>query len=417
MKPIEPRWRLVIIDDSPDDRAEVRRLLLKGSTRRYDFAEAETGAAGIRAIVEALEGPPDCAILDYHLPDCDAPQVLAELAGPDFDGVCPVVVVTGSQGQEVGRAVLRAGAEDFIGKAWMTADSLTRAVENAMERWAMARELRANINERKRAEGALETRERELQTLRTKADASLRAALSQAQQAVRSRDELVSLVSHDLRSPLNGLVMGISLLEDEASEGGREILKRMARQAQRMDEMIHELLDVAQLHGGRPLALERRGTDLVSLTRALAEEHQQAAPHHRIEVQAAAGSLVGSWDPRRLHRVLNNLLSNAVKYSPGGGRVRVTLESALEGSTTWASLRITDEGIGIPASDLTRIFQWYSRGENALRTTIRGIGIGLAGVRDIVEQHGGSISVDSEEGKGSTFTVRLPTTPPPAVAK
>jgi signal transduction histidine kinase len=392
MRPSEQRWRIVVIDDSPDDRAEIRRLLLRGSARQYDLVEASTGAAGIRAIREAAGGPPDCVILDYHLPDADAPEVLAELAGPDGNGVCPVVVATGSNGEATGRAVLSAGAQDFIGKSWMTAESLTRAVENAVTRWAMVQALRAG-------------------------DARLRAALDTAQQAVRSRDELVSLVSHDLRNPLNALVAGISLLEDEAlGDEGRGVLRRMARQAQRMDEMIHELVDVAQLRAGVPLALTLADTDLVQLTRALIEEHQDGAPAHRIEVRTAPLSLVGSWDGRRLHRVVNNLLSNAIKYSPGGGRVQIELEDATEGATTWALLRITDEGMGISTDDQARVFQWFSRGVNARRTTIQGTGIGLAGVRDIVEQHGGSVSVHSEEGKGSTFTVRLPTRPPPPSA-
>lgn len=635
----EPRWRVVIIDDSPEDRSDLRRLLLQGSSRRYDFVEARTGEAGIRAILGAPGGPPDCVILDYHLPDFDAPEVLAELAGPDGDGVCPVVVVTGSGGPTVGRAVLRAGAQDFVGKAWMTAESLTRAVENAVERWAMAVELRVSnarlrlaleasktgiwtwdltadavtwtpecyeihglaagafdgtsagffrlvhpddrvrreatvraaiedhtpyhsefrvirpggevlwvenlgrasydvsgrplrmlgtitdISERKRAEKVIEVRERELQTLadnspdiiarfdrelrhvfvnaavekatgrppadflgktnrelgmpvdpceqwdaaiqsvfrtgqpasvsvnfeapdgrrhydsrfvpevgpdgevdfvlavthdataRQNADDVVREALAQAQQAVRTRDELVSLVSHDLKSPLNAMELGITLLEDEVGADGREILKRMARQTQRMNKMIDELIDAALLHAGMPIGLVLRETDLVELTRAVVEEYREGAPDHRIEMRAAPESLVGTWDPKRIDRVVDNLLSNAVKYSPSGGRVQVELGQAHDGATTWAWLRITDEGIGIGANDKALVFQWYSRGDNARRTTIPGTGIGLAGARDIVEQHGGSISVESEESKGSTFTVRLPTEPPVASAR
>ena len=133
-------WRVVVIDDSPDDRAEVRRLLLRGSERRYQFVEAETGAAGVRTALDA-DDPPDCVVLDYNLPDMDAVEVLAALAGADGLTACPVVVLTGTVGHEQTRAVLRAGAQDYLGKGWMTPESLTRAVENAIERWAMACEL------------------------------------------------------------------------------------------------------------------------------------------------------------------------------------------------------------------------------------------------------------------------------------
>ena len=142
-----PVWRVVVIEDSQEDRDEIRRLLLRGSDRQYRCVEAETGAAGLRAVFDAPlnshGGPPDCVVLDYVLPDMDALEVLASMAGADGLTVCPVVVLTGSVGSRRGPVVLRAGAQDFIGKSWMTAESLTRAVENATERWAMTREIQA----------------------------------------------------------------------------------------------------------------------------------------------------------------------------------------------------------------------------------------------------------------------------------
>ncbi|MFO0951236.1 MAG: PAS domain S-box protein [Isosphaeraceae bacterium] len=136
-------WRVVVVDDSPDDRAEVRRLLLRGSERRYRFTEAETGARALSAVLGAPDGPPDCLVIDYYLPDMDAPEVMKELKGSDGLPVCAVVVITGEVGPDAGRAVLRAGAQDYIGKDWLTPAGLTRVVENAVERLAVARQLRA----------------------------------------------------------------------------------------------------------------------------------------------------------------------------------------------------------------------------------------------------------------------------------
>lgn len=134
-------WRVFIVDDSPEDRAEIRRMLLNGSERQLSFVEAETADTGISAVLGAVP-PPDCLVLDYNLPEMEAPEVLAALKGPDGMPVCPVVVVTGGASREDGRRVLRAGAQDYIGKDWTTPQALTRAVENACESWAMARELR-----------------------------------------------------------------------------------------------------------------------------------------------------------------------------------------------------------------------------------------------------------------------------------
>ena len=140
-KEILKPWCVFIIDDSPDDRAEIRRMLLKGSDRRLTFVEAETAKAGIAAVLGAAL-PPDCIVLDYNLPEMNAPEVLAALKGPDGLSICPMVVITGGESREMGRRVLRAGAQDYIGKDWTSPAVLNRAVENACESWAMARELR-----------------------------------------------------------------------------------------------------------------------------------------------------------------------------------------------------------------------------------------------------------------------------------
>jgi PAS domain S-box-containing protein len=144
IEPDAPLWRVLIIDDSPDDCAEVRRLLLKGSEQRYSFSTAATGDAGVQAIRDADRGPPDCVILDHNLPDRDAVGILEAIRGPYGLPVCPVVVLTGRAESEIGRRVLRAGAQDLLGKENITPGSLTRALENASERYTMARELRAS---------------------------------------------------------------------------------------------------------------------------------------------------------------------------------------------------------------------------------------------------------------------------------
>jgi PAS domain S-box-containing protein len=135
-------WRIVIIDDSPDDRAEIRRLLLFGSERRYRFIEAETGDAGADAILNAEDGPIDCVVLDYNLPDATALDVLARLTIEPGIPICPIVILTGSSTQDMIAGVLRAGAQDYIGKSWITTEGLTRALENAVERYALLRQLR-----------------------------------------------------------------------------------------------------------------------------------------------------------------------------------------------------------------------------------------------------------------------------------
>jgi CheY-like chemotaxis protein len=140
-KLILKRWRICIIDDSPEDRAEIRRMLLTGSERHISFIEIGTAEVGIRSIL-ADKQPPDCVILDYNLPEMFAPELLEHLRGGDGLLICPVVVVTGGANRDDGRRALRAGALDYIGKDWTNPFALSRSVENACESWAMARELR-----------------------------------------------------------------------------------------------------------------------------------------------------------------------------------------------------------------------------------------------------------------------------------
>jgi PAS domain S-box-containing protein len=136
-------WRVVVVDDSSTDLADAKAALLRGSTRRYTFLEGTTAADAVRLC--ATEPRPDCAVLDFNLPDGTALDVLAALpsAGDGLPAL-PIVILTGSALLNESRAVVRAGAQDFVGKDWLTPESLTRAVENAVERHAMARELRAS---------------------------------------------------------------------------------------------------------------------------------------------------------------------------------------------------------------------------------------------------------------------------------
>lgn len=253
-------------------------------------------------------------------------------------------------------------------------------------------------------------------TVRHDADVALRLAVGEAQRALAARDQLVSLVSHDLRTPLATLAMAVSAMEGQVHGRPKELLNMVDRQARRMHTMIDELLDASQMQKGHELALQLQEVDLAALVHELCAEHQQSSPRHLIEADTGSAPLFGQWDPARLQRVVSNLLSNAVKYSPKGGTVHVAVESDRAADPPCAVLRVSDEGIGIPEKDQGMIFQWFSRAENASAARIPGIGIGLAGVQQIVAQHGGSVSVESEERRGSTFTVRLPLRPAAHIA-
>jgi signal transduction histidine kinase len=175
----------------------------------------------------------------------------------------------------------------------------------------------------------------------------------------------------------------------------------------RMAAMIDDLLELSRAESGHPLRLRRRPVDLVALLRREVETLRRASGRHNLRFVSAFPALVGQWDEVRLERVVGNLLSNAIKYSPEGGEVRITVAREEEDGRPFAVLRVRDRGIGIPAADLPRVFEPFYRASNA-DGQVPGSGIGLAGAQRLVAAHGGALTVDSEEGEGTTFLLIMP---------
>ncbi|HZT95730.1 MAG TPA: ATP-binding protein [Chloroflexota bacterium] len=238
--------------------------------------------------------------------------------------------------------------------------------------------------------------------------------ITAAYQLERMKEEFFLAASHDLKNPLT-LVRGVAQMLLRRAEARspdletqlRDGLRRIDATAKRMTHMINELLDVSRMQTGQPLPLEPRTTDLLALTREAVADQQAVVEEGQIQLSADSETIVGEWDPGRLERVVANLLSNAVKFSPPGAPIRVQLESETVQGNRWVNLAIRDNGVGIPASDLPHVFEHFRRANN-VTGRIAGTGLGLAGAKQIVEQHGGEITVTSQENQGSTFVIRLP---------
>ena len=249
-------------------------------------------------------------------------------------------------------------------------------------------------------------------------------ALDGLRQALRTRDEFLASASHDLKNPLASIKATAQLMQRRLERSETLDVARLQDGLQRIDGivtraggLVDELLDLTRLHMGRPLDLERSPTDLVELAREVIAEQQPNTERHTLSLETSEHQLVGLWDARRLRRVLTNLIDNSIKYSPQGGRVVVALRREAEpDGRQWACVEVRDEGIGIPADELDRIFERFHRASN-VEGRIGGTGIGLASARHILENHAGTLSVSSQEGVGSTFTLRLPIQAPLAGAE
>lgn len=289
---------------------------------------------------------------------------------------------------------------------------------------ALAKGRVSDEEQRRRADGSRFTADVALTALRD-ADGALmgfavvmhdvtgRQRIETEREAVeRERDAFFVTLGHDLKSPLAHAVAIAQLLRLQAEKGRadpaelpsrlRAIEAALHRAALRVDE----LRDLAQRESHDVSTLRREELDLVALVTDALAGYRLASDRHTFELKTDLTALTGGWDRDRIERAVDNLLNNAVKFSPTGGTITVTIgEEPVEG-VRWAVIEVTDEGRGVPEGEAETIFDRFRRGSNAGDVT--GSGLGLWSVARIVEQHGGTVSVSSRPGAGSTFTIRVP---------
>jgi signal transduction histidine kinase len=232
-----------------------------------------------------------------------------------------------------------------------------------------------------------------------------RLAVAELERLNRAKSDFVSIVSHEFRTPLTG-IQGFSEMmrsEDLTLAEMREYAGDINKDAQRLNRMINEMLDLDKMESGR-MQLHREPVDFNAVVRDAVEHVGPNAPAHRLVLRLDPLLTALTGDHDKLTQVLTNLLNNAVKYSPQGGEIVMTTRR--EGEA--AHLLVRDHGIGIPAEALETIFHRYGRVESGATRNIQGTGLGLPIVRQIVQLHGGAVWAESTVGKGSVFHVTLP---------
>jgi PAS domain S-box-containing protein len=224
------------------------------------------------------------------------------------------------------------------------------------------------------------------------------------------KDEFVSLVSHELRTPLTSIRGYLELVLDGAAgsltEEQERFLRVVERNADRLLGLVGDLLFVAQVDAGR-LPVEFKNLDLALVVRECVDGVKPTAAAKGIELIVEAPPVAAKGDRSRLDQLLGNLVSNAVKFTPDGGRVIVRVSEHDES----ALIEVSDNGIGVPAAELNKLFTRFFRSTTATEKAIPGTGLGLVIAKAIAEAHGGQIAVESREGVGTTFKVTLPLRP------
>jgi signal transduction histidine kinase len=291
--------------------------------------------------------------------------------------------------------------------SWGTVIALVQIVPQALHLPGLARlniQLRGQMDERQRVEEALRESEEKLAHLLT----SERAARGQAERANRIKDEFLSTVSHELRTPLNA-IMGYSQLllrgRMEPEELG-EAVSVIERNARVQAQIIDDLLDMSRIISGK-VRLDVKTVDPIQVIEAAVATVKPSADAKNIHLQTVldprAGNVLG--DSGRLQQVVWNLLTNAIKFTPKNGRVQIVLERV----NSHCEIRVTDSGQGIKEEFLPYIFDRFRQAESGTTRSHGGLGLGLSIVKHLVELHGGTVSAASSgEGRGATFTIKLP---------
>jgi PAS domain S-box-containing protein len=245
-----------------------------------------------------------------------------------------------------------------------------------------------------------------------------RSLARQLAAALARKEGLLASLCHDVQQPLTVILAQTQLLQRQLARGETlppeqlgTCLGYILAATNQVRGMTQDLIDASVQQSGHTLALLLARTELVALARQAVSEQELVSERHQFLFEAEVPTLEAIIDEARVHRVLANLLTNAIKYSPHGGAVHVTVKATDGPDGKSALLVVRDEGVGIPQDDLPHIFDRFHRAANVVGR-FAGNGLGLASARELVGLHGGIISVESEEGKGSTFVVRLPLTPP-----
>ena len=369
--------RVLVVDDSEDDRRVIRRFLTRGITTRYRVDDVATADQALVAIDERM---PDVLILDQHLGTATGLEILQIVRQRGLLRLA-VVFLTGSGG-EMGDPIVH-GADDFLGKEDLTSAQLRRAVENAVVKARMRYEL---------------------QTSR----AELAVALGELKQRADFEGRLLGVVSHDLRSPLTTISVACDMLHEyPLPKDARDLVEMAERNATKMQRMVNQLLDLTRVKSQGGFSLEGRLLDLGALLEEIVRDFGTVHTAQRFDVDCAAPSEV--WcDPVAMTQIIENLVRNALQHSEAGHPIAVTAREA-DGEV---HVTVANRGAPIPAELRARLFEPFRRGA----ASGQGLGLGLYITRELARAHGGEVDVACGDGKVA-FTVRWPVLgPSPAAA-
>ncbi|NJL45242.1 MAG: response regulator [Leptolyngbyaceae cyanobacterium SM2_3_12] len=390
---------ILLVDDDEVDRMAVCRAL-----SQIDLALEVTEVTNAEQALQSLRQQEySCVFLDYQLPDQDGLALIHQLRA---EGVTiPLIVLTGQGDEQIAVNLMKAGASDYLVKTQVSPHRLALLLRNAI-RVYKAEQREAKAQEELRHTNALLTQQnQELERQRQQIEDQNLKLL----EAYRVKSEFLATMSHELRTPLNA-IMGFSQILDSQSKGSLnthqvEMVKRIFANGTHLLNLVNDILDLSKLEAQR-LTLSPQVVDLNRLVMTTLSDLKSLAEGKSLTLEAgvALEDPIVINDEHRLRQVLVNLVSNAIKFTEQGV-VRVTVTAPRPG---WVTLAVADTGIGIAPEQQPHIFEAFRQIDQSIRRRNSGTGLGLAIIHSLVTLMGGTITVESQPGAGTTFEVTLP---------
>ncbi|MHC8344096.1 hybrid sensor histidine kinase/response regulator [Pseudomonas sp. RT6P73] len=385
--------KLLIVDDLPENLLALEALIKREDRIVYKALSAD------EALSLLLQHEFAMAILDVQMPGMNGFELAELMRGTEKTKNIPIVFVSAA-GRELNYAFkgYESGAVDFLHKP-LDIHAVKSKVNVFVDLYRQSKAMKQQVEELEQARREQEALLKQLQTTQ-----------NELEQAVRMRDDFMSIVAHEVRTPLNGLILEtqlrkMHLARDNASaftlDKMHAMVDRDERQIKSLIRLIEDMLDVSRIRTGK-LSIRTSRFDLVQLVSNLLQNFAPQVDAAECSVAfTAEAPVVGNWDEFRIEQVISNLLTNALRYG-GKSRIDVRVYSH-EGQ---ARVEVQDRGIGISEENQKRIFQQFER--VSAKTVVAGLGLGLFISEQIVAAHGGSIAVESKINEGALFRVCLP---------
>ncbi len=392
--------KILLVDDDEIDRLAVRRVLKK-TDLLVTITEAESGEAAIATLQRQKF---DIILLDYHLPDSNGKELINQIKKILYID-SPLIVFTGQGDEFIAVEMMKAGASDYLKKNQIYPDNLVKAIKNAI-RIYQAEKAVALANQRLKATNELLLlKNQELETQKRQ----IKLQNIKLQEAYNLKSQFLATMSHELRTPMNA-ILGFSQLllrqyPDTLTKTQQNLVQRIFNNGQNLLNMINEMLDFSIVESGK-LELNIKEFNLANVVQLTLEELRSLAIEKNLKLETKI-NLQNSqvWqDSQFLKRILVNLLSNAIKFTEQGA-IQVEV---WETNPAKIAIAVTDTGIGIAPENIDIIFQAFRQLDQSFTRKYSGTGLGLAISESLVKTMGGTITVESQLGEGSTFCLKIP---------